>query len=149
MIASFRAASVTVATLFRAVSLAIVGTGLLYLIAPLVPGAGPGIPDALPLDELPGHSSAPLIPFALAWAAATWATHAFGRPTPPIVVDSIAFWSCKIALDTISLGIVRQVHLLAVLPSALTTPAPYLAAAIVAAVATVERRRARLGACTG
>jgi hypothetical protein len=148
MIASLRAAGITLATLFRAISLAIVGTGLLYLVAPLVPGAGPRIPDALPLDELPGRSSAPLIPFALAWAAATWATRAFGRPTPPIVVDSVAFWSCKIALDTISLSIVRQVHLLAALLSALTTPAPYLAAAIAAAVATVERRQARPGACT-
>jgi hypothetical protein len=114
---------------------------LLYLLTPLVPRAGPSISDALPLDELPGHAGAPILLFALAWTAAAWATGAVAPRTRFTLTTILTFWACQIVLDTASLGIVRQVHLLSALPAALSSPAPYLAAAIVTVVSNAQRSR--------
>jgi hypothetical protein len=113
--------------LLRALAVVAAGTGLLYLIVPVVPSAGPRIADALPLDELAGRAGAPLWLFAVVWAVVAWAAGALisGRKKP-IWLTALTLWFCAVAVDTISLDIVRQVQLTAALPAAVSTPAPYL-----------------------
>ena len=135
------AARAVTGALLQGLAIAVIGTGLLYLIAPLAPRAGPSISDALPLDELPGRAGAPLLLFALAWAAVAWSVTIVGLRTRTPLIAPIAFWISLVVLDTVSLRIVRQVQLISTLPAALTSTAPYLATAIVAAVDTIERRR--------
>jgi hypothetical protein len=129
--------------LLRALLLVSVGTGLLYISTPLTGAGGPSISDALPLDELPGHSGSPILLFVLAWATAAWATSAIAPRARVALITTAAFWALQIMLDTASIGIVRQIHLVDALPAALSTPAPYLAAAIVLVVSSIEPNVAR------
>jgi hypothetical protein len=131
-------AAAAAGALLSALSLVTVGTGLLYLLTPLAPRVGPSVSDALPLDELPGHAGAPILLFALVWAAAAWATCAVAPRAQFTLTTTTIFWARQIVLDTASLGIVRQVHFLSALPAALSTPAPYLAAAIATVVSKVQ-----------
>lgn len=48
----------------------VAATGWLYLARPVVDAPGPKIHDALPLDELSQHGSAPLVLYLLVWGAA-------------------------------------------------------------------------------
>src|SRR5579871_6370889 len=64
-----------------ALSLAVVlaASGWLYLVRPLVHLPGPAIRDALPLDELSGHATVPVLLFLAVWLPAAALLGAIAR----------------------------------------------------------------------
>ena len=122
-------------------------TGWLYLVHVALPG--PRVGEALPLDELSRHASAPLLWFVLVWGAAAllvglaarWAR--IGRTTGAIGFGVAAgLWSYL--QSGVSIAVVRQIPMSAALDSADRLHAVYLSAAIVAvgvAALTVPRGR--------
>ena len=67
---SFAAAGRSLVAALLALGVLIAATGWLYVFYPKVSLPGPTIRDALPLDELSKHSTAPLLLFVGIWAAA-------------------------------------------------------------------------------
>jgi len=89
-------------------------SGWLYLLRPHASLGGPQVGDALPLDELPGHSTFPLLPYLLVWAIAgillallaRWARAE--RLTAALLV-AIAVGSWAYATTGVSILVVRQI----------------------------------------
>jgi hypothetical protein len=126
-------------------------TGWLYLMRGHIGMPGPRMPEALPLDELPGHASVPLLPFVVAWGAAglmlgcaARAARVRLRVAAPLcglasgVLLSAATW--------LSIFVVRQIPSGQALDAALAAPAVYSAAALVTLGALLPVRRRAAGA---
>ncbi len=136
-----------VATFPILVATAFAATGWLYLVRPALPG--PRIGEALPLDELAKHSSAPLLWFGGIWLVAAIALGLYARSAGFERLTSALLLGVGIGLfgylqTGISIAVVRQVSLRDALDSAARMQAVYLPAAFVAlAVAALAPARSR------
>jgi lysyl-tRNA synthetase class 2 len=108
-------------------------TGWLYLLRPHTPMGGPGVRDALPLDELAGHSRVPVLIFVLTWATAGAVIGAIAamarieRLTAGITA-ALLTGAWLYATNGLSIAIVRQIPFKDAYRAALQTPSLYLAA---------------------
>ena len=108
-------------------------TGWLYVVRPGLPG--PRIGEALPLDELSRHSSAPLVDYLLVWAATglllgavlRWAR--VERLTAALLL-ALASGLWVYLTDALSIAVVRQIPARDALDLAGRVHAVYLAAAL-------------------
>lgn len=127
-------------------------TGWLYLMHGHIAMPGPRIPEALPLDELPGHASMPLLPFIVAWGGAglvlgraARAARVRLRVTAPLF--GLGSGVLLAAITWFSIFVVRQIPSAEALSAALRAPAVYSAAALVTLGAilapSVQRGRKR------
>jgi hypothetical protein len=115
------------------VGIAVLATGSLYLLRGHVPGAGPAIGDALPLDELPRQDGVPLWLFVAVWTVAAVLlgvlarTFRVSRPTAAILLAlGVGAWTY---LETaVSLLVVRQVPTAGAFRAAAGLTAVYLPA---------------------
>ena len=129
------------------IAVALAATGWLYSVRPSIPG--PKIGEALPLDELAKHSSAPLVWFIAVWlvAAAILGLYArrarFERLTSALLLGAGAGLFGYLQTG-ISIAVVRQIPLRDALDSASRLQAIYVPAALVAlAVAALAPARSR------
>ncbi|HEY6961883.1 MAG TPA: phosphatidylglycerol lysyltransferase domain-containing protein [Gaiellaceae bacterium] len=122
-------------------------TGWLYLVRPSLPG--PRIGEALPLDELSRHASAPLVWFAVVWLAAGAAIGLYARWSRidrltaalllGLLVSGFAYLQ-----SGVSISVVRQISMRDALDAADTLKVVYLEAIAVALpVAALAPARAR------
>jgi lysyl-tRNA synthetase class 2 len=124
-------------------------TGWLYLVRPALPG--PRLGEALPLDELAKHSSAPLLWYVAVWAAAAAALGFYARAAHFERLTAALLLGLGTGLlgyleTGVSLAVVRQIPLRDALDVAARLQSVYVPAALVAlAVAALApaRRRAR------
>jgi lysyl-tRNA synthetase, class II len=123
-----RAVSVPLVVLVSAAA-----TGWLYVVRPGLPG--PRIGEALPLDELSRHSSAPLVSYLLVWAATglllgvvlRWAR--VERLTAALLLAlAVGLW--VYLTDALSIAVVRQIPARDALDLAGRVHAVYLASAL-------------------
>ncbi len=125
---------------------AVAATGWLYALRPGIPG--PRIGEALPLDELSRHSSAPLAWFVLVWLTvaallglyARWAL--IDRLTAALLLG-LAVGAFTYVETAVSIAVVRQVSLRDALDAAARLKAVYLAATLVAVGAAALARHRR------
>jgi hypothetical protein len=124
-----------------------VATGWLYLMRGHMPMPGPRMPEALPLDELPGHASVPLLPFIVAWGAAgltlgcaARAARVRLRVIAPLF--GLASGALLAAATWLSIYVVRQIPSGEAFHAALAAPAVYSAAALVTLGALLPVRSA-------
>jgi len=108
--ATFRA----LVTALLALAVMIASTGWLYVAYPKVSFPGPLIRDALPLDELSKHSTAPLVLFVGVWAAAALLLGALARFAGAERLTAASLLALAVGVWTyfsngLSLLIVRQV----------------------------------------
>jgi len=89
-------------------------TGWLYLLRPLVSLPGPVVHDALPLDELSGHASVPLLLYLAVWAPAAALLGAIARwarlerlSAALLLAIGVGGWTYFV--DGVSILIVRQI----------------------------------------
>jgi len=120
-------------------------TGWLYLVRPGVPG--PRLGEALPLDELAKHSSAPLLWYVAVWTAAAatlgFYAHAarFERLTSALLLG-LGTGLLGYLETGVSLAVVRQIPLRDALDAAARLQSVYVPAALVAlAVAALAPAR--------
>ena len=141
-------------TILATVATTTLATGWLYWMRSAVAHwPGPRVSNALPLDELPGHDSVPLVIFiavlGLAGALAGLAARAakLSRWTAGL---SLAFgtWLWLFAVDAFSLYVVRQVPAAIAVRAAVGLPAIYLGACLAGVAGALLGRRAPLGAGT-
>jgi lysyl-tRNA synthetase, class II len=126
-------------------------TGWLYLLrAGVAQLPGPRVADALPLDELPGHDSVPLVAYLAAFAIAGMllglVARAAGldRLTAGLVLASgTGLW--LFLIDTFSLFVVRQVPASEALQAASRLQPVYVAAALAGVGGALLAKRARPG----
>ena len=126
-------------------------TGWLYLVRPGLPG--PKIGEALPLDELSRHSSAPLLYYLLVWAATGLALGAVLRWARVERLTAALLLALGVGLwvyltDGISIAVVRQIPARDALDIAGRVHAVYLAAALAGlggALVTKSRQRSGRG----
>ncbi len=129
------------------IATAFAATGWLYLVRPALPG--PRIGEALPLDELAKHSSAPLLWFAGVWLVAAITLGLYARSCGFERLTSALLLGVGIGLfgylqTGVSIAVVRQVSLRDALDSAARLQSVYLPAAFVAlAVAALAPARNR------
>ncbi len=129
------------------IATAFAATGWLYLVRPALPG--PRLGEALPLDELAKHSSAPLLWFAVVWLVAAIALGLYARSSGFERLTSALLLGVGIGLfgylqTGVSIAVVRQVSLRDALDSAARLQSVYLPAAFVAlAVAALAPARNR------
>ncbi len=129
------------------IATAFAATGWLYLVRPALPG--PKLGEALPLDELAKHSSAPLLWFAGVWLVAAIALGLYARSSGFERLTSALLLGVGIGLfgyleTGVSIAVVRQVSLRDALDSAARLQSVYLPAAFVAlAVAALAPARNR------
>jgi lysyl-tRNA synthetase class 2 len=89
-------------------------SGWLYLLRMRAPLGGPQVGDALPLDELPGHSALPLPSYLLVWAMAAvllglLACWARAERLTAALLLAIAVGSWAYATTGVSILVVRQI----------------------------------------
>jgi lysyl-tRNA synthetase class 2 len=126
-------------------------TGWLYLVRPGLPG--PKIGEALPLDELSRHSSAPLLYYLLVWAVTGLALGAVLRWARVERLTAALLLALGVGLwvyltDGISITVVRQIPARDALDIAGRVHAVYLAAALAGlggALVTQSRQRSGRG----
>lgn len=127
----------------------VAATGWLYSVRPGIPG--PRIGEALPLDELSRHSSAPLAWFVLVWLTvaavlglyARWAR--VDRLTAALLLG-IAVGAFTYLETAVSIAVVRQVAMRDALDAAARLKVVYLAATLVAiGAAALARPRSFAG----
>lgn len=119
-------------------------TGWLYLMRGHIVMPGPSMPEALPLDELPGHASVPLLPFIVAWGGAGLvlgyaARAARMRMRVAAPLFGLASGAMLGAATWLSIFVVRQIPSHDALSAALGAPAIYSAAALVTLGALLSR----------
>jgi lysyl-tRNA synthetase class 2 len=125
-----------------------IATGWLYwLRGPVSTWPGPKVSDALPLDELPGHDAVPLVVFIAAFALAGALLSLLMRRLGYDRISSTLTLAAGVgasllAIDTISLYIVRQVPLVVAWRQASHVQPVYLAAILAGAAAAVLGRQA-------
>jgi len=150
--AALRASEVGLAALL-ALAVVIGANGILYLLRPHVTGwPGPGVREALPLDELAGHSTVPLLAFALVWAIAGVAIGALvmaarvERLTAGLLA-ALLTGGFLYAASGLSIFVVRQIQAGSAFIHALHLPGVYLASALAgvggAALGRAHRRSSR------
>ncbi len=128
---------------------AFAATGWLYVFRPALPG--PRLGEALPLDELAKHSSAPLLWFAAVWLVAAAALGLFARSAGFERLTAALLLGVGTGLfgylqTGLSIAVVRQIPLRDALDSASRLQSVYLPAALVAlAVAALAPARSRGG----
>jgi lysyl-tRNA synthetase, class II len=122
-------------------------TGWLYwLRSAIARWPGPRVANALPLDELPGHDSVPLIVYVavlgLAGAIAGLAAKAanLSRWTAGLCL-ALGTWLWLFAVDAFCLYVVRQVPAAIAVRAAAGLPAIYLAAGLAGAAGALLGRR--------
>jgi lysyl-tRNA synthetase class 2 len=126
---------------------ALAATGWLYLVH--VPLPGPRLGEALPLDELAKHSSAPLAWFVLVWIVAALALGLYARSSGFERLTSALLLGVGTGLFAylqtgVSIAVVRQIPLRDALDSAARLQSVYLPAATVAlSVAALAPARSR------
>ena len=129
-------------------------TGWLYWIrAPVAGWPGPRVPDALPLDELPGHDGVPLAAYALAFAVCGLL---LGLAARMARLDRLtAAWSLAagtggwlLAVDAFSLFVVRQVPAAEALRAATRLQPIYIAAVLAGLGGALLSRDSRPGGVT-
>ena len=126
-------------------------TGWLYLVRPALPG--PRIGEALPLDELSRHSSAPLLYYLLVWAVTGLALGAVLRWARVERLTAALLLALGVGLwvyltDGLSIAVVRQIPARDALDIAGRVHAVYLAAALAGlggALVTKSRQRSGRG----
>ena len=130
-------------------------TGWLYVVRPALPG--PRIGEALPLDELARHSSAPLTSYVLVWAVTGLVVGAVLRWARVERVTAALLLALGVGLwvyltDGLSIAVVRQISARDALDIAARVHAVYLAAALAGlggALLTEPRSRGGRGALVG
>jgi lysyl-tRNA synthetase class 2 len=134
-LAALRALEVGAAVLL-ALAVVVGANGILYLLRPHVAGwPGPGVREALPLDELAGHSTVPLIAFAVVWAFAGVAIGALAmaarveRLTAGLLA-ALVTGGFLYAADGLSIFVVRQIQAGSAFKHALYLPGVYLASTL-------------------
>ena len=129
-------------------------TGWLYWVrAGVARWPGPRIADVLPLDELPGHDGAPLVVCVAAFAVAGLM---LGLVARAVRLDRLtAAWALAagtgvwlLAINTVSLLIVRQVPAADALRAAARLQSLYIAAALAGAGGALLGRGGRRGGLT-
>ena len=129
-------------------------TGWLYWVRAGVAGwPGPRVADVLPLDELPGHDSVPLAVCVAAFAVAGLILGLIARAAR---LDRLtAAWALAagtgvllLAVDTVSLFVVRQVPAADALRAAARLQPVYIAAALAGAGGALLGRSGRRGGLT-
>lgn len=142
----------TAGLMLAIMTLTTVATGWLYWLRAVVAGwPGPGVPDALPLDELPGHASVPLLAYLAAFGAAA-VTLGLGaralrldRLTAGLVLAAgTGMW--LIIIDAFCLLVVRQLPAGADLHGAVRLQAVYLAAVLAGVAGALFGRGSHPGA---
>ncbi|MGC9974342.1 MAG: hypothetical protein ABSC36_02975 [Gaiellaceae bacterium] len=111
----------------------IAATGWLYLLRPRLSGLGPGVRDALPLDQLAGHSNVSLLLFILTWG---FAGAAIGGIAALARIERLTagFLAALLtgawiyASTGISIAIVRQIPVKNAFSAVVHSPSLYLAA---------------------
>ena len=153
---SYLRGTAVIAARATAVVLAIVlaplaAAGWLYWVRARVVGwPGPRVADALPLDELPGHDSVPLIVCVAAFAASGLM---LGLAARAVRLDRLtAAWALAagtgiwlLAIDAVSLFVVRQVPAAQALRAAAGLQPVYIAAALAGAGGALLGRRGHRG----
>jgi lysyl-tRNA synthetase, class II len=126
----------------------LVAVGWLYLARPGLPG--PRIGDALPLDELSRHDSAPLLWFVAVWSAVAGLLGLTARRARVERVTAALLLALAVGLfvyleTSVSIAVVRQVSLSDALDIAAATSAVYVPALLVGVVTGLlaERRSSR------
>jgi hypothetical protein len=133
-----------VVELARGLAVVVVGAGLLYLVAPVLRGLGPALPDALPLDELPHHESVSVWGFAAVWLSVAWAVHRLGpRTRSSLWLRGGAVASAAFVTAAGSVAIVRQISVGEAVSAALRIPALYVLVALFVAGSYVAGRAKR------
>ena len=131
-----------------AVVVAASATGWLYLVRPSLPG--PRIGEALPLDELSRHASAPVVWYVLVWLAAgailglvvRWS--GADRLTAAVLLGG-AIGLFEYLQSSVSISVVRQISMRSALDAADTLKPVYLSAMVAAiAIAAIASPRARV-----
>jgi lysyl-tRNA synthetase class 2 len=122
--------------------------GWLYAVRPALPG--PQVGEALPLDELSRHSSAPLLWFVLVWVAAGTALGLYARWAQIDRLTAALLLGLCVGvfayLQTgVSIAVVRQISTRDALDAAARLKEVYLAATIVAVAAAALARPRRRG----
>lgn len=148
--------SVVITARVTAMALAIVlvtsaATGWLYWVrADVARWPGPQVADALPLDELPGHDSVPLVVCVAAFAVAGLMLGLVARAarldrlTAALALAAgTGLW--LLAVDTVSLFVVRQVPAMEALRAAARLQPLYIAAALAGAGGALLGRSGRRG----
>jgi hypothetical protein len=120
-------------------------TGWLYLMRGHIGMPGPRMPEALPLDELPGRASVPVLPFVVAWGGAGLV---LGRAAAAARIERL--WAAPLlgmasgallaAATWLSILVVRQIPSAQALDAALAAPAVYAAAVLVTLGAVLAPR---------
>lgn len=131
------------AELFAAALLALAvvaaASGVLYLLRPYVTGwPGPRVREALPLDELAGHASVPLLVFALVWILAGLMLGGLARAArverlTAGLLAALVTGGFLYAASGLSIFVVRQIQSGSAFKHALYVPGVYLAAALAGA----------------
>lgn len=121
-------------------------TGWLYLMRGHIAMPGPRMPEALPLDELPGHASVPLLPFVVAWGGAgvvlgCAAAAARIRRQTAAPLLGLASGVLLAGATWLSIFVVRQIPSAQALHATLAAPAVYSAALLVTLGALLPVRR--------
>ncbi len=133
--AALRTAEIGTATLLG-VGVIVGASGILYLLRPHLAGwPGPGVREALPLGELAGHSTVPLLAFAAVWAAAGVAIGALAKAArverlTAGLLAAIVTGGFLYAAGGVSVFVVRQVQAGSAFKHALYMPGIYFAAAL-------------------
>ena len=114
-------------------AVAFAASGWLYLVRP---GAGPPLGEALPLDELSRHASAPLIWFLAVWSAAGLLLGVYARWARIERTTAALLLGLGVGLLTylqtgIAIAVVRQISVRDAFDVAARLPAVYLAAVLV------------------
>jgi len=110
-------------------------SGLLYLVRPSVRMGGPAIANALPLDELSGHASVPLLVFAAVWAAAGLTLGLVARLAridrlTAAFALALGVASYSFVATGVSILVVRQIPALDAFHAAARMPAVYMPGAL-------------------
>jgi len=129
----------------------VTATGWLYLIRGHVAMPGPSVPDALPLDELPGRSGMPLLPFLVVWAGVACLLGLLARVArierlTAALVLAIGTGGFLFAAYGVSIFVVRQISAGEAFSVATRAPAIYAAAALAGFGGALLGARKRPGA---
>jgi lysyl-tRNA synthetase, class II len=127
-------------------SLVAVATGWLYWVRdPVASWPGPRVQDALPLDELPGHDTVPLLAFALVFLLAGALIGLLCRGLRITRVSAtlstgLGVAAALLVVDTFSVYVVRQVPIGTALHAAVRLPPIFIAALLTGAAGGVLGR---------
>lgn len=108
-------------------------TGILYLIGSGATIPGPALPNALPLDELPGHAGRPALVFAGVWAAAGLLLGLLARLArverlTAALLFAVVVGAFLVASTGVSIFVVRQIPVGESFEAALRVQSVYVAA---------------------